>query len=423
MSLFRYAYLCLAFTLVPGFASAVIVNYAAEGGVYRSDNIKRTDTGAIEDTVYKLDGQLEVIDQNTSNDFAMKLDVQHRDFKDDSFKDDTRGVLDLKSSWSIISDGLSWDVDGYFGQRPINVFAVETPDNQQDVGFFSTGPNATVRITDLDQVDFGYRYNDFYAEITDADYVSDQFDFSVTRRFSSIYKGSLVTKFEDLDYKEPGVLDFEDLRYFFRFTGNTRSNQMIIDLGKIDIKYNTGEKLKNDYKRLSFLRRLNRTNTAQIQYIETIDNGARQVDQIINPNVVTTDLFVNEQFNVAYTFDRTDIRFLLNYSYTDQDYSTQHDLDRIIRTGSFRFIYGLPSVLRFTLGFNRFNTDFYNGPNGNPPRVDEDDIWFARFEKRIREHLNIGLEGKRLTRESTSQNLNYEENVYLIFLRYEVKDQ
>lgn len=393
---------------------AALINYAIEGGVYVSDNAKRVSADPVSDTVYMLDGALEIIDQNSTNDFALKIDIQRRDYKNDSFKDDNRELVDLKSTWSLVGDGLTWDVDGYYGQQPLNIFTVETPINLQNVGYFTTGPTLLFRLTDLDSIQFKYRYNDYYAELTQADYQSDMYALSVSRRFTPLLLGALTTQFEDIRFKEIANNSYEDFRNFISITGNTASNNYSLDYGKTNIKFDSGVKLNGDLVRLMFSRQLNRFSNFNIQYSDTIDNGARKVNGLKIVNVVTNDVFTNEQILLSYEYVRPEMQILFGFVYSNQDFLTIDSQDRIVRSGSLNFAYGLPSSLRYSLGISRSNADFYV-----KGQVTKTDTVYARLEKPIGRDLIAGAEVRNFKRKD---NLiaDIEENRFMIFIRYQI---
>ena len=399
---------------------AALINYAIEGDVYVSDNAKRTSTNQVSDTVYMLSGELEIIDQNSTNDFALKMNIQQREYKNDSFTNDTRGILDLKSTWSLVGDGLTWDVDGYYGQQPLNIFTVETPINLQNVGYFTTGPTLLFRLTDLDSIQFKYRYNDYYAELTQADYQSDLYALSVSRRFTPLLTGALTTQFEDIRFKEAANNSYEDFRNFISFTGNTASNNYSLDYGTTTINFDSGVKLKGDLLRLMFSRQLNRFSNFNIQYSDTIDNGARRVNGLRLVNVVTNDVFTNEQILLSYDYVRPEMQILFGFVYSNQDFLIINSQDRIVRSGSLNLAYGLPSSLRYSLRFSRSNADFYG-----TGQVTKTDTLYARLEKPIGRDLIAGAEVRNFKRESITSTLtsDIEENRFMIFVRYQVTNR
>jgi len=414
----RQLFLMVILLLVAMQLLAVNVEYTVNAGVGYSDNISRIETNPLKDSIREIGGTLSVVDESSSNDFLLDMDLKYLDYKDDTFADDVIANIALASNFSLIDEALTWTLDGFYGQQTINAFSVITPNNLQDTGFLSTGPNFIIRFTSLDSLTLGYRYNDFYAEETLVDYQSDVLSMVLTRRLSSVHTLSVSASYDNLDYEDDSNIDFEDFRYSVIFGGSSPTTQYSLEWGIIDVEFDTGENLDNDLKRFSISRRLNSYNEVSVQLSESLENAARAAANTI-PGTVTTGLFVSQIAQLGYSYDRGAVRLELASIYSDQDYVQQDSLDQKIVSNTFGLIYGSPTNLQTSFRYINLSRDFYDP---GQDLVSKDTTIALSIEKRLTRNINIEGTYINFSRESTSQTQNInddiEENRIIVTLRY-----
>lgn len=395
-------------------ANAVSMDYAIEAGISRRDNIRREPDNQIKDTVARLAGELNVVDESSTNDFVLGMSLEYLEYLDNTFDDEVIANINLESNWSIIDDSFTWAVNGFYGQQPIDAYVVRTPDNLQDTGFYSTGPNLIIHFTNLDSLTLNYRYNDFYAELTDADYQSNYFGVSLSRRISPLLTISLNSNYTDLRYEFPGNNDLEDTRYTVSITGSSLTTQYSFEVGGISIKFEDGSEIKNSLKLFSINRQLNRGNIVSMLLSETVDNGAAALDSDTVTTSVTADLFVNKQAQFSYIHNIGQLRVGLGYIYSDQDYISSQNLDQKVRNGTLDVTYGTPLDLRSRFFYQHAETEFYNAN-----QLNKEDVYTLSFAKRLTGTINIEASYENYNRsERGSQSRDIEENVYMLTFRH-----
>ncbi len=400
---------------------ALTLDYAVEAGLIASDNINRASNDPatadpIKDEVMLLVGELNVLDDSSTNDFNLGMDVRYFDYNDDTFEDDTRANIDLASRWGIIDESLSWVVDGYYGQVAIDPFAVETPDNLQDVGVLKTGPDLLFKFTSVDNLTVGYKFTDYYAEITDADYQSNLYSLSFARRLSPLLTLSLNSTYDATNYEDNTTTqDFDDTRYFLSLAGVSVSTEYAIELGEINVEFDDNTEFDNASKKFTFKRQLNSRNAVDLELLETVDTGIRTIDRDAANAFITDDLFVLELAKMAYNYNRPDLQFGLIYFYADEDYLTDNNLDRIVRNSTFYLNYGTPVNLQVGFTYTYVDYDFYV-----TNQRDKDDIYNLRFEKRLAGNLSIVFAIENYNRETITlaDTFNIDDTKYTLTLRY-----
>ena len=400
-------------------ATAFSVNYSIEGGVYNSDNIRIVETDQQEDTVGILSAGLEVVGQSSTNDVSLLMNIERREYKNDTFVDDTRGLADLKSNWGIVDKILTWTIDGFYGQARIDPYAAITPDNLQNVGYYSTGPNLNLLLTAADIVNISAHYNGYYAEIDNTDNNSNAYSISYTRKISPVTSFSLNTDYYIVKYDDATYIDFDRFDYYLNFTRTTSISDIRINYGTSDLEFNTGQTLEGDYKRLSSTWNLNRSNSLQFGLADELDDGASSLNGgTVSSVIAAGSLFRNQEVTFGYLYKKDPVQLRLAFKYADEDYLAQNDFDRKIRTGNFSAIFGQEQNVQFTLTYFYDNFDYYV--------LGQEDIEKTislRLSKRIGSRFSFGLQGQRFNRESTAQTQDVTENQIMFFMRYQSRNR
>lgn len=414
--------LCILFVNINN-ASAVVINYALEGGVYNSDNIERNVIDKTKDTVTVLRADLQVNDQSKTNNIDLLMNIENRTYKNDTYTDDTRGFIDLKSDWGIVDKTVTWTLNGFYGQTRIDPYTVITPNNLQNVGYFSTGPDASLYLTSADRLNFSAYYNQYYAEIANTDNTSGRYNVNYTRDINSYTSISLNTNYNDVDYDDPANLDFARFDYFINFTRTTAISDLRLNYGTSDLKFQTGDTLDGDYKRLNFAYNINRTNSVRLELIDEIDDGASNLDgTTVDTTIAAGNLFRNQAVAFDYEYNRDPVYFGLLFRYADEDFlardGSQDNFDRKLRTGSMNAVFGSARNLQLTLSYLRDNFDYY--VRG---QEDTEDTIIIRLSKRIGGDVAVGVEGQRFTRESTETIQDIIENQLMVFVRYQSRNR
>lgn len=416
----RHLMLLMFILILSKQAIAANVNYTARSSVGYSDNITRTGIAAnqLKDSIASIGGTLSIVDESSTNDFILDMSADYVDYRNNTFEEEIIANIALASNFSLVDDSFTWTLDGYYGQQAISAFTVVTPNNLQNTGFVSTGPNLVYRFTDLDSLTLGYRYRDFYAEQTPSDYQSNVFSAVLARRLSPLHTLSFNIETENLTYDDPFIssfADFENLQYTIALTGASRTNQYGIEFGVINVKFDTGTRGDNDVYRFFFNRDMNSSNTLSLQLSRTVENGARAVTGII-PGVVTTGLFANDLAQFSYGYNRGGLQIDFNSTYSDQDFITQNSQDRKNLNNSISFLYGTPRNIQVGLSYNRLERDFYT-----TGIINNEDTITLNLEKQIFTNIIIGGTYINFTRKTTNVNVpvsDIEENRVILTLRY-----
>ena len=129
--------------LLPIMGVAAEVKFSADAGVGASDNITRTVNGESE-TMAQVGTQFTVVE--SSRRLALKLgaDLSYVDYLGGTYNGELLGDVNADALLRLIPDNFEWALQESFGQTRLNLFAVATPANRENINTVSTGPRIKV---------------------------------------------------------------------------------------------------------------------------------------------------------------------------------------------------------------------------------------------------------------------------------------
>ena len=137
--------LFLVASLLPVLGVAAEVHFAADAGVGASDNITRTVNGKSE-TMAQVGTQLTVTESSRRLAFNLGADLSYIDYLGGTYSGELLGNVNANGLLRFIPDNFEWALQESFGQTRLNLFAVATPANRENINTVSTGPRIKVSL-------------------------------------------------------------------------------------------------------------------------------------------------------------------------------------------------------------------------------------------------------------------------------------
>lgn len=153
---------------ISGPASAQETRFAVSAGVAYSDNIERVATDRQSEVIPEAGLQLGITREGRL-DVDLTADLQYRTYTDDTYDDELIGGLDGRLSYAFVPDRFEWVVENNFGQSFIDPRSVETPDNRQNLNYFTTGPTITLALGSRTELALSGRWSDVDYEDSELD--------------------------------------------------------------------------------------------------------------------------------------------------------------------------------------------------------------------------------------------------------------
>ena len=122
-------------------------------GVIETDNIERTPTDRISDTIGELSADIAAHEQSRRLDVDVLSDLQYLTFAHDYFSNELVGNFIGSGTFAILPRELEWVVEDNFGQQQLDPTVAVTPTNLENVNYFTTGPNFLMALSSLVVID------------------------------------------------------------------------------------------------------------------------------------------------------------------------------------------------------------------------------------------------------------------------------
>lgn len=161
-------------------------------------------------------------------------DLERRSYLNDSFDDESRTRMGLRAAWRLLPERLTWALDGVLSDQPVNVFAVEQPDNLQRTRLLVTGPTLALRPTPRTRLLLEARYTNTDAEQT-IDFNSDRWSAAVRGLWELSSVSTLSFNAEHLDARFDVAssfnADYQRQDLFARYDRRSSRGDWSADLG------------------------------------------------------------------------------------------------------------------------------------------------------------------------------------------------
>ena len=202
-----------------GGAEAGRIDYSVDAGVERNDNVTLVETGEISQNILRAGLGFLATEDTSALQMRLGGRVEYRNYTDNAYSDSVEGDLSALLNWVAIQDRLSFTAENRLEVQAINPFAVDTPDNRQQINVFSVGPNFYFMRGSTFQGQAELRYVDSHAEETE-EFNSSRVGAAV-RMYKDLSDASRVSfnyQFQDIDFDDDAsAIDHRRNDLFARF--------------------------------------------------------------------------------------------------------------------------------------------------------------------------------------------------------------
>ena len=394
-------------------------DWELEAGVAYTDNINRApDTQADpakDDVIYSAGLNLDWVQQSRRMDADVRGSLFFLDYENNNFKSETLAAVDATLLFRLREEVITWLVQENYGQQIIDQFQPVTPDNRENISFFTTGPRISIPLGSRTFINLRGDFSDINYESRPLDNqrfgsgISLERDLSVNRTMSINVDGDRIEY--DNDLRNPPI---ERYSAYLGFNTEAARNELDVDIGWNEYEQagKEGDGLLAD---LTWTRRVS-------QYSNLSLNGGTRISsdgdifrfnqQLDNDRFGDTDdlqsvsdPFQHDYARLSYNFNKARTRFGVRIFWDLESYESQTALDRTYGGATLDISRELARSWRIRF-FGRFVTREYD----NVTRQDDD--WGAGAEVTWKAGIrtSIRLQIERFERSSNESRNDYAEN-------------
>ncbi len=324
--------------------------------VSRTDNVFRTESNKTSDTLGSLGVGLDFRHDGRKLDVDARGDLDWIDYLDNSFGSKAFGYFNGNATWGEPTDFFQWVARETFGQLLGDPLAAVTPDNVENVNYFSTGPTFTLPLGNVGWTKLlGLYSKSSYAQ---SDFNSDSLlgGLAFGHELSSSSRLSLNGTTEHTSFDNSANPDYDVQQYFVHYEAAGARTTIDTDLGYTTLH----EQGHSDSGLLARLRLGRRVSQSSSIYIRGSDErssagqslrGGTATGGVAGASVLpaTADPFRERTYELGWRFSgsRTDVSLLV--SHVEDTYERQVSLNNTGTTYSGTFERRLQPTLTLSL--------------------------------------------------------------------------
>lgn len=405
-------------------ASAAEFDYEANLGMGHSDNIRRAPTNEEDEDIASA-GLRFSFDQRSRRLQADAVgDLAYAEYLGNTYDSEVLGNFTGNARFAFVPERIEWVVTDNFGQVLSDPFLPVTPDNRQNINYFTTGPDLTLLFGSQTRLRLGGRYSltTYEDDPFDSDSVSGQL--ALIRQLSSASSVSLNARYQQVSYDETALnSDYDQSDAFVRYDVTGARTHLAIDAGYSIMERDAAADSEDGLLlRLDMARRLSSSSTATLQAGREFSNAGSAfstsqnsgiIGQQPTPGIQTAQPFTNDFATLGYNFDRNRTGFSLSASWADRAYDDGGTLDQTLTTFGAQFSRELSQRTSLTL-----NGSYSLGEFEVPDSDYEDLNAGVSFGWRLSQRVTLTATYGYFDRSSDRPDGEYTENRYWLSIGY-----
>ena len=213
-------------------ARAPFLTYGVDAGIGESDNVTLVPTDKISQTIAITDVDFTVKEQSRLLDANAVGNFTYLDYLQNAYGSQLLGRFDGSGKLAIVPGRLTWTVQDDFGQASIDPYAAVTPENLENINYFSTGPDLYMRVGGVGFVNLSARYSNVQYETSPFNSNRGLASLAVGRDISAGASVSLNTDFERVMFQNTALNgDYDRTSVFGRYELHGARTDFETDLG------------------------------------------------------------------------------------------------------------------------------------------------------------------------------------------------
>lgn len=355
--------------LVVSAAAHAELTGSAEAGVGYSDNIGRVPSNETDETIGTVGLKADWTERTRRIRGDAAVDLSYFEYLDNTYDSEVVGTANGNLGLAIVPETLQWMFQDSFGQAQADPFAPTTPANREDLNYFSTGPDLTLRLgsTGFGRLFGRWSTTTYQRSPLDAD--RTQAGVALGRRASPRSELSLNAVTESVDFKDAFNTDFDRDSVFLGWNLDASRTTIDAQLGYTWLKRDGADKTGNALVNVVVTRNLSASSVLALTLGTQLGDAGDSLRTQLQGGVVggggtqitaTADPFENRLASLEWRYNRGRTGFSLGASWTDEEYQTQKQLNRTRYSYTASLSRRLSGEMDFELFGTWDNEDFEN---------------------------------------------------------------
>lgn len=394
----------------------------AEAGVGYSDNLGRLPTNETDETIGTVGLELDWTERSRRIRGDATADLSYFEYLDDTYDSELLGTANGTLALAIVPETLQWVFQDSFGQAQADPFAPTTPETREDLNYFSTGPDFTVR---LGSSGFGRlfgRWSTTTYERSPLDADRTTGGVALGRRASPRSELSLNAMTESVDFDEVSNPDFDRDSVYLGWNLDASRTTIDAQLGYTWLEREGADKTGNALVNIVVTRNVSASSALALTLGTQLGDAGDSLRTELQGAVVggggtqitaTADPFENRLASLEWRYNRGRTGLTLGASWNEEEYETQTQLNRVRYAYTVSLSRRLASTMDISL-FGTFENEEFDNVN-----LDTDEVRLgAMLNWRAWRTLGLRLSAERYDRDTSDGTGEYQENRAFLTLAY-----
>jgi len=205
-------------------------------GVIETDNIERTATDAMSDTIEEVSADVAIHEQTRRLDADVLSDLQYLSYAHHTYSNEVVGNFIGSGTFAILPKEFEWVVLDNFGQQQLDPTDAVTPQNLENINYFSTGPNLLIGLGPMTHAQVSVRFSNVYYQTSNLENNRGDASVALVRSLSATSNLSLNVAAERVLYDDTAANpDYTTQEAYLRYDAQGARSKLAVDLGYDDV--------------------------------------------------------------------------------------------------------------------------------------------------------------------------------------------
>ena len=407
------AFLTLLAGALPGHGAEP--GYQVSVGVAETDNVARTPTDTRSDTIITEGLDFTWHDMRPRLGADIDADLNYLQYLHHAFGSQVLGNFIGQARAVAVPDVFFWNVSDNFGQNRVDPLAAITPDNRENINYFSTGPQLVLPLGATTFLQMTANYGNVRYQVSPLDNQREDAGIALLRKLSQSSFVSFNVRDEHVGYSDSvGNVNYNRQDVFVRYDSQGSRTKIGIDLGYSKLHDHIGP-VSNVLARVEVSRNISAFSSVSLsfghEYLDSSDafrlsqtlGGANNIN--IQSAVQSGAPFTTNHAQVAWNFQRSRTGFGVSVEYYKDAYQQPSTLDDNRLQGEVHASRRLTPNLEVSLIESYYHQHFLDTPGTATETTSQ-----AQVVWRAGRRLSVIVDLNRSNRHSDTAATNFTEN-------------
>jgi hypothetical protein len=402
-------------------ATAGELDYQLSLGVGHSDNVNQDPIAEVDQDIATAGLEFS-FDQDSAKLRADVVgDLAYYKYLDDAYDPDLVGTVDANALFALVPDRITWALSDEFGQALTDPFQSDTPNNRENINYFSTGPDFIMGLGPQMRLRIGARYALADYEVTPFDSTTTGAQLALQRVLSDRSSVSLNGNLEQVEYDEASLnADFDHSELFVHYEGAGARTNLEVDVGYSQLDRDVSDDTEGGAVfRVDASRKMSSSSTLllvgghEFGTSASLPNDYGDVGIATAPGQQSADPFLRDHASLGWTFNRNLTSVGVAAYWEQNTHDDNASLDQTMTMFSATYRRDMSPTTSLQLNVARTGVQY------EEPSPDYDElIAGASFSWRLSRNLTLDVNYDFAVRHSDDPTTEYTENRFWLAIGF-----